>query len=96
MDKIVVISVHPLFDNRIAKHLRTLLKYHYDVTYLNSSDSEMENYSVRVYFHSKRNYIRFFREDFFKKCGCPYRFVILNSKIGEYYEMSRYEKGAIK
>lgn len=42
--KITIISSHNLNDNRINKHIRTLLKNNYDITYINYSDSKLEDF----------------------------------------------------
>lgn len=40
MKKIAVVAIHPLYDNRVAKHIETLVKNGYAVEYINVSDSD--------------------------------------------------------
>ena len=41
---VVVLSIHPLWDNRIYKHISTLLKNGYDVSYINASSYPNSNF----------------------------------------------------
>lgn len=49
---IVVLSIHPLWDNRIYKHIYTLLNYGYEVSYINASSyskSGFEDFSGKKF-----------------------------------------------
>lgn len=41
--KILLLSIHPLIDNRINKHIGTLLKNGYCIEYINVSEDNISN-----------------------------------------------------
>lgn len=66
--KILIISTHPLDDNRIKKHIRTLLSNGYEITYVNCSESKKADFVLTekielIHFnisYEKKNLIKVF------------------------------------
>lgn len=44
--KVLVLSIHPLYDNRIKRHINTLISNEIDVTYINASHSSVSEFSL--------------------------------------------------
>jgi len=59
--KIQIFSTHNLFDNRISRHIITLLKYNYKVDYVNTSNSNENDFELREridFHHIKEAYVK--------------------------------------